>query len=130
MKNILFSILMYSSIVGIAQQVIKVGMNQQNIENCINSATVDVFSQESFLKVFPNPANDILNIRVVQPGDNTYFHINLSDALGQIVMQHTESSIDGVLTIRLEVKNFPKGIYFLQIHGNSFKAMTKVIIAK
>lgn len=128
MKKILFLIFIHTSFVGYAQQVVKVAINQQGIENCLNSTGIINPVQENYLKIFPNPTENVININIKQSADNKEFNVSLLNVLGQTVFQNSESSTSGSLITRIKVEDFPKGLYFLQITGNSYKTSQKVIL--
>ena len=72
------------------------------------------------LLVYPNPARDRLNIRIVQP-EYTAISISFYNNLGELVQQHRDLKADSaakVYTILLDSRLEP-GIYFYRIQGSS-----------
>lgn len=76
------------------------------------------------IKVFPNPANDILNINLGQVSEGMA-QIQLINALGQIV--HTEHTVDRTL-FNLDVSSFDTGMYTLVLHSDEVSTSHKITI--
>ena len=70
--------------------------------------------EDRLLIIYPNPANDILNVNIEKliPFQNP-FNIQLYDIQGDILSE--TKSKDRI--IRINVSDFPEGIYFLHIYG-------------
>lgn len=87
-------------------------------------AWVDPFVQKDFLKTYPNPASDILNIEVSESGSYSYI---LEDITGKIIKQ-------GVLTNKkdmIQVNDLMNGNYLFQIYDQSGKDYnTKMIVVQ
>lgn len=75
---------------------------------------------ESFVKVFPNPASDKLYIQMADGSTN--FEANLYNAIGQNVLQ-AKNNI-------LNTNNLENGIYFLTVEKNGRKLVKKVVIGR
>ncbi|MBK7937914.1 MAG: T9SS type A sorting domain-containing protein [Lewinellaceae bacterium] len=74
--------------------------------------TNDVFSSGGEIRVFPNPASDVLHLQI--PGwENQQIQLHVTDAFGRLVFQRNSTSIAGVLTLQLPV-DWPAGIYNLE----------------
>ncbi len=77
------------------------------------------------LLVFPNPANDLLNI--ILPDVNQFYELRLINQFGQ-VMYKTEIQ-NGIKKYETQVKpNWPKGVYFFQLVGIERTIIKEVII--
>ncbi|MCI5081172.1 MAG: M36 family metallopeptidase [Saprospiraceae bacterium] len=109
-------------------------------DNACNSAEArgtivevgDATSTESLeaatnVAVFPNPANDILNI-AVNTAQSQNVTITLVNASGvQIMEKQVNVGIDGQV-IPLNVSNLPAGFYFVQVTADVHLATEKVIL--
>lgn len=72
-----------------------------------------------FVEIFPNPANKILNI-------NSFFVIkklNVYDTTGKMILNQISPK-----TSKLDVSSFQKGIYYLELIGETEKINKKFII--
>lgn len=81
----------------------------------------------SSVSVFPNPANETLNIRSsldMFKGDVT---IRLSNSAGQEVLKVTKN-VDQELDYNIQLPNLEKGIYFLELGNEEFGTTKKIII--
>ncbi len=74
------------------------------------------------IKIFPNPANDILNIQFLSIQKN--YEIEFYNNLGQQIL-HKESSNR---LEELDLSEFISGIYYLKIYNNDFSKTEKIII--
>ncbi len=79
------------------------------------------FVFEDYFKIYPNPANDILNIDTKQTIEVT--SINIYNTLGQIVLvipnvQQTKS---------VDVSNLKMGNYFLKINSDKGSSTVKFV---
>ncbi len=72
-------------------------------------------AQASIVKVYPNPANDVLNI--VTTGNVEYQLIN---SVGQVVMS---GNVDG--SARINVSGLNSGVYFLKVNADIQKVVIK-----
>jgi hypothetical protein len=79
------------------------------------------FAFEDYFKIYPNPANDILNIDTKQTIEVT--SINIYNALGQIVLvipnaQQTKS---------VDVSGLKTGNYFVKINSDKVSSSVKFV---
>jgi hypothetical protein len=68
----------------------------------------------TIIKVYPNPADDILTIGFNEPLEDN-IKVHLYNALGQLVYQSTLSQ--GQQTITLNVNNFKSGVYIVKFQN-------------
>lgn len=69
-------------------------------------------NEEEKLKVFPNPANDELNIFFVNQKEGKYT-INIADGSGAIV--YKESDYAKTYTSKIDVNFLPQGVYYISV---------------
>jgi len=92
----------------------------------INDPTsVDNNSSQLFYNIYPNPAQDIINISC----GHTYngpIDVQIVNSLGQVVYQHqfTTTQFD------IDVKDIPNGVYQILLEQDNIIKTEKVIIAK
>ena len=82
--------------------------------------------QEHNLAVFPNPAKDVLSIRLESAG-NFEGQLSLTSLTGQTVLARQQDFLPGSQTIVLNMVDVPFGIYFLQITTGREVVSVKVI---
>ncbi|MCA0431029.1 MAG: T9SS type A sorting domain-containing protein [Bacteroidetes bacterium] len=91
---------------GNAPGLIVVGLNDKSILNQV--------------QLYPNPFNDIINIKMQQ---SIKIEIEVKNAIGQIVLKECDISSD----IKLDLKNQAPGFYFITLISNHQQITTKVI---
>jgi choice-of-anchor B domain-containing protein len=77
------------------------------------------------LVVYPNPAHDNLTVKFNDLKDQDA-KLTLINSLGQIVIE--ESLASDCCTKDLNVSGLSKGIYFLQVTGNSVREVKKIMV--
>ncbi|MBT8259889.1 MAG: T9SS type A sorting domain-containing protein, partial [Bacteroidia bacterium] len=74
--------------------------------------------------VYPNPSNNIFNIKFATPTD---FNFNIIDITGKTILSRKD--IDNSQNhFQLNMSNFAPGIYFLKIESNSVYKNKKIIL--
>jgi len=80
------------------------------------------FTANSFI-IYPNPSKNVFNIKFSEP---TGFNLNITNLTGQVII--SEAKIDSHQNAyKLNMSNYPSGIYFLNIESNG-KNITKKLI--
>ena len=74
--------------------------------------TNDVFSSEKQIRVFPNPASDVLHLQTPD-WENQQIQLRVTDTFGRLIFQRNSTSNAGVLTLQLPT-DWPTGIYYLE----------------
>lgn len=90
---------------------------------CINVVSVDEeIPTENKIKVFPNPTSNVINIELIQdkPQD---VRITIVNTLGQVVKNQKVKLLSGEQNLTFDISDLPKGIYFLNINGESVKIL-------
>jgi ABC-type sugar transport system ATPase subunit len=69
------------------------------------------------VSIYPNPANEKVNIFINSPKEET-IKINVINALGQVIYSF-EKEVLGEQTIQINTKNFAEGIYHINIQSSN-----------
>ena len=98
-----------------------------NSTNVSQVGVEELFTEEN-ITVFPNPASDKFTIAIK---DNSYEELAIKcyDVIGKVVFE--KNTFNKIIDI--DVSQFSKGIYFIQLQGKDskkFKAVTKKIIVQ
>lgn len=90
---------------------------------------VDDFAEaQKSLKIFPNPAADILNIEFNYPGEST---LKLSTLQGMILKQNIDAQANGsILKTQLSIGDLDDGVYLLSVETEDGVFNRKVIVKK
>lgn len=81
---------------------------------------VNDYNQSGSFGIYPNPVTDNLTIQTTQTGN----FVEIIDLTGKVLFSDRMQSN----TISIDVKNYKKGIYFIQLRGTDFCETRKVII--
>jgi Secretion system C-terminal sorting domain len=77
------------------------------------------------ISVFPNPANNIVNISLDNAGAET--NIMLINSMGQ-VLTTSVTGHSGNSTTSLNIRNYPSGIYFLRLESGEKMLKTSIVV--
>ncbi len=91
--------------------------NQVPVKLIESTQGVAEINNDKMIKVYPNPANDILNVEV----DNIRFmsySLSLFDMNGKQIF--TKTFFNSGQRQEIDVKNFANGIYYVKIYNNKF----------
>jgi hypothetical protein len=90
--------------------------NKIDLYSFVNSDIESTFATS----VYPNPANDILNISA----DENINKVEILGTTGQVVYTENKSAV----SCRLDVNNLAAGVYFVKVYTNSDVTIHKVTI--
>ena len=89
-------------------------------------AGISSILESNDILVFPNPANDFLNIQI-----NTkvkQLDVEILNIQGQIVYYDKTGIVSGNYVKQIDVSSLAKGIYYLKVTEERFGAVSKIII--
>lgn len=89
--------------------------------NCVLS--VNYFSNDELVRIYPNPSNGLLNIRINKLIGKVNFQI--VDINGRVVYNQTDDHFNTEKTIN--ISSFQKGVYILKVVGDNLNYSQKVI---
>lgn len=81
------------------------------------------------LSVYPNPFNDILNIKLPRSFDGNAIELDILDIRGRLIKSLIKENLDSNVTIN-EISDFEDGSYLIKITNQSRKVTLKQIIKK
>ncbi len=77
------------------------------------------------IKVYPNPASNLINLEL--PDDSGYTHISILSADGRVVQSRNLSGVAGSQLVSLDVSGLNNGIYFVRVQGPAGQQTTRFI---
>jgi hypothetical protein len=81
-----------------------------NVDSCFNVSIRETdFSKANSISIYPNPADNQLNIKT----DSRFNRLVISNVLGQVVFEENQV-VTGTSTI--DVANFKPGMYFMSFY--------------
>jgi len=87
--------------------------------------TVDLQNADRLIKIFPNPADDVLFIDAAKFDDST-IQIIVSDLKGAIVFSKTLYATEN----RIDVSDLPQGFYFINVNTKDVHLTQKMMIMR
>lgn len=95
--------------------------------NGINYAEAGLMEEQSSMSfnVYPNPAEDNINISVNMPANGV---LSVLDALGRSI--YSENVHQGSNQLNIDVKSWIKGTYFVRIYSKGNVQIEKIIVGK
>ena len=85
------------------------------------TSSLDEADNDQPILVYPNPANDLVNIHIATIDNLT---VKLIDTKGQLVLEGTIENA----TCSFNVSTFGNGVYFIQIEGTTGVNRTKIVV--
>lgn len=95
----------------------------------INSVGVENFYQDIFdVKVYPNPANEMLTVEVLNKEFKEAISLSIVDELGRLV--YFKNEMPKGVTFSIPVNSFERGSYTLVLTNKSLSVRKKIIIMR
>ena len=96
--------------------------------NCKDVVGINELGSDHILNVYPNPANDVLNIEFSTSHELTEqpVIIEITNALGQVVLSETSTT----QSLKLKTDNLQNGLYYLSIKTKDETVTRKIMIQK
>ncbi len=82
---------------------------------------------ENGLEIYPNPANDVLNITIKDVNSDN-LNISLNNTQGQAVLERQLVDFSGSSTETIDVSQLTKGLYFVKITSDTEVVTKRVVI--
>ena len=87
----------------------------------------DAINPMTSVRVYPNPATDVLNIEV-NASQSSAMSINVFNIMGQKVMESNVNINTGMNTPSINTADLASGIYFVTVKANGFENTMKFIV--
>lgn len=78
-------------------------------------------------EVYPNPANELVNVTFNAAADEKY-SVMIMDAAGRVVAQESIVTVDGVNKMEVEVANLASGLYSLVLQSANGQMIHKLLV--
>ena len=95
-----------------------------SVESENNSQFQDTFN------IYPNPADNYIEISVNVncSKNNEILKISISDVSGKMCYNKQFNTVDNYFFGKINISNYPSGIYFITVTGNQFSETKKMIV--
>lgn len=103
--------------------------NSQDFSLIVTAPSLSLSTEDyafSGLNIWPNPANDFVNISFLSQNSVTTT-INLIDSLGRIVKEKVLNNNSSEINERIDLRDLSKGIYFVKITKGNFSQVKKIV---
>ncbi len=116
----------------VTEYVLKIYEDNNEVNNYVqftykydaNYVGINDINSKNSVSIYPNPATDILNIQIPENIKNP--ELKLTNIIGKTILK---TNLNGSKN-KLNIKNFPSGIYFVSIISNGSVINTKKLIIK
>ncbi len=105
------------------------------VNNCAKSfiteqdnSNEDVDQINKDIVIYPNPANELLNIKIPVESMDEYYGVEIYDVIGNLVYKQKPELVQD--QISLNVSNFAEGIYMIKIIQGNNLFQRKIIISR
>jgi len=95
-------------------------------EACI--VDIEDFETENNIEIYPNPANNIININTGDITFGTEIQIQIFDQTGKLLIYDNQTS--GINKISYDISNFPVGLYFVNMIVENDKVTKKILVTR
>ena len=104
------------------------GWTSYNTFVTLSGSRISIVSDaESNLNIYPNPTRGFVNISFISEEiDN--FEIQMLDPFGKLIIEENKKQFIGEYTKKIDLSNYPKGMYFLQIRTNDKFISRRIIL--
>jgi len=94
------------------------------VEEPVN--TISINEQSTQIKVYPNPTEGIIYLTIKNSKDEV--SINIFYQTGQIIFSREYLPTQGRMVEKIDLKNYPNGIYFIEVASGKFTKVEKLIL--
>ncbi|MEX2596608.1 MAG: S8 family serine peptidase [Salibacteraceae bacterium] len=90
--------------------------------------SVDELAEQKIVyEVFPNPTNDVLNVRLVS-GTGGEKQFQIFDQLGQLVMEKAIPKMENTATHEFQLGHLSRGVYILKLSAENYLGSFRIIV--
>ena len=105
----------------------KIEDDWQPENNCPTIVSLDEISNKLDFKIYPNPANDFINIDLLNYHDKDPLSVRVYDNLGREVFTNPKVSFP----VKLKIKTLNPGVHFIQVSsGDQLLLNRKILITR
>ncbi|HHB78059.1 MAG TPA: HYR domain-containing protein, partial [Saprospiraceae bacterium] len=90
------------------------------------SATVPRAKESHFYALYPNPADDLITIRLISPMEQA-LSLRVYDFMGQEVLAQKATFPKGPSEISLDIAHLPAGQYFVKVNGSRYEDILRFV---
>jgi PKD repeat protein len=103
------------------------GIQSISVQKMIIAGLVEKTNKPSILSIFPNPASNSINISYPFKSEN--YTVIITNTLGEITFNKSYNNLSSN-TLNINVNNFNRGIYFVQLKSETGQSIAKTKFIK
>lgn len=103
------------------------GISGVRSQNFTSGCREEGISGSDNISVYPNPAHDKVTVGIYVK-EFAQFNFKLMDISGRVILSEDRDGVAGLNTFDLELKNFAKGIYTLEVQSADENWKTKLVV--
>lgn len=111
---------------------VKIGLQKRKVYNYTAPPPTGVTEVNAFvgnMLVVPNPSvGGSSNLLIDAKKDIQNAHITIADLSGRVVLKTTKNINAGFQQLRLDVSNYPAGVYMIKLAGAGFSTTQKLVV--
>lgn len=108
--------------------IISEGECERRIDTIFAPNSVDLYDITEALQIFPNPTKSgVLFVKYNYKANPTKFNIKVSDIQGVVILNKEVTGENGVLIERIDLSNYPEGLYLLNLSGYRINISAKIL---
>ena len=85
------------------------------------------YNVDDKLKIYPNPASDVLNVSIISP-DAELNVISIYNHAGQLINQFDISVSNGAWKFELDLSKYAKGLYSIEYRNTNTTLIKKFVV--
>jgi len=93
----------------------------------IPSGIADLFSEMNTIRIYPNPSAGVFNLNL-ELSSPQQLSMRIFNTVGQELTAARYGLLSGNITKQIDLSGYPKGVYFLQITGDSGRVTRRIIV--
>ncbi len=78
--------------------------------------------------VFPNPANELVNLELNLTSTVSNLTIEIIDITGRVIKSEQRQASKGLFATQIETNSLQSGVYFLSVSGNGNSISKKFVV--
>ncbi|MEP7265279.1 MAG: T9SS type A sorting domain-containing protein, partial [Bacteroidota bacterium] len=98
-----------------------------NVTSCARLTYGNSTEVSGDIKVYPNPAKSDLTVQFNSQEEKQYT-ITITDIIGKVVYNTVFNSVEGDNQAKLNVSDFPQGLYMLTLKGEGFNKVVRITV--
>jgi hypothetical protein len=93
----------------------------------IDQPLTKINKKVDLVSVFPNPTSGKFSLEIKSENNNPTNHYKIYDLVGNVVLKKNLGSFSGIITDKIDISEYPAGMYFIEVSIGGNKSTIKLI---